>query len=89
MYVFVFNRPDDFPEIRHFLVMQDARYRLGVDAVDADFKDGLRAIVERRGVKAIFLGTRKCAHDFPCMTSFTRCPWHAAASPPVDLPHVR
>ena len=63
MYVFVFNRPDDFPEIRHFLVMMDARYRLGVDALDGDFKDGLRTIVEQRGVKAIFLGTRKCARS--------------------------
>ena len=60
MYVFVFNRPDDFPEIRHFLVMMDARYGLGVDAVEGDFKDGLRSIVAKRGVKAIFLGTRRC-----------------------------
>ena len=62
MYVFVFNRPDDFPEIRHFLVLMDARYGLGVDAVEGDFKDGLRSIVEKRGIKAIFLGTRRCLH---------------------------
>jgi hypothetical protein len=66
MYVFVFNRPDDFPEIRHFLVLMDARYGLGVDAVEGDFKDGLRSIVEKRSIKAIFLGTRRCIRCLRC-----------------------
>lgn len=59
MHVFVFNREDDFPEIREFLGSMDARYALGLDQCSGDFRSGLAALLGRTGVKAIFLGTRK------------------------------
>lgn len=60
MHVFVFNHPDDFPEIRAFVVAMNALYGLAVEDCSGDFKEGLIALLGRTGAKAIFLGTRKC-----------------------------
>lgn len=42
MHVFVFNREDDFPEIRGFVAAMDARYGLAVEDCAGDFKGAHR-----------------------------------------------
>jgi hypothetical protein len=60
MHTFVFNHADDFPEMRDFIADTDARYRLGIEYLEGDFKAGLEQLLQRRPIKAIFLGTRRC-----------------------------
>lgn len=61
MLTFFFDRSDDFSEIRDFVKDMDERYQLHVQSMHGDFKGGLEQLVNAQGIKAIFLGTRRCA----------------------------
>jgi len=59
---FYFEVADDFPEVRAFVRAADRRYGLATDFLQqADFKGGLRAYLAATGVRAVVLGTRRCA----------------------------
>ena len=59
---FYFERADDFAEVRAFVRAADAAYGLRCEFLgDADFNAGLRAYLDATGVKAVVLGTRRCA----------------------------
>ncbi|CAL5230010.1 g13451 [Coccomyxa viridis] len=59
MLTFFFDRSDDFCEIREFVRDMDARYGLHLQTMHGDFKAGVEHLVNDRGIKAIFLGTRR------------------------------
>ena len=61
MLTFFFDRADDFPEIRQFVRDMDARYGLHIQNMHGDFKAGVEHLVHAQGIKAIFLGTRRCS----------------------------
>ena len=59
MLTFFFDRSDDFCEIREFVRDMDARYNLHLQTMHGDFKAGVEHLVNEKGIKAIFLGTRR------------------------------
>ena len=59
MLTFFFDRSDDFSEIREFVRTMDTRYGLHLQTMHGDFKAGVEHLVNVRGIKAIFLGTRR------------------------------
>lgn len=59
MLTFFFDRSDDFCEIRDFVRDMDAHYGLHLQTMHGDFKAGVEELVNARGIKAIFLGTRR------------------------------
>ena len=69
MLTFFFDRADDFPEIRQFVRDMDARYRLHIQNMHGDFKAGVEHLVHAQGIKAIFLGTRRCSFSTTSHTS--------------------
>ena len=67
MLTFFFDRSDDFSEIRDFVRVMDARYGLNLQTMHGDFKAGVEHLVHVRGIKAIFLGTRRYVlRDLQC-----------------------
>ena len=69
MLTFFFDRADDFPEIRQFVRDMDARYGLHIQNMHGDFKAGVEHLVHAQGIKAIFLGTRRCSFSITSHTS--------------------
>lgn len=56
---FVFERHDDFVDIRNFVNLMDHEYNLQLEVLTGDFKPGLEAFLQRTKVQAIVLGTRR------------------------------
>lgn len=56
---FFFHSDADFPEITEFVYSSNKRYHLGMEVLHGDFKAGLVGLLQRSGVRAILLGTRK------------------------------
>lgn len=57
---FYFRRSDDFQEVQEFVEHVDKQFSLGVEYLtEPDFKKGLCDYLERTGVMAIVLGTRR------------------------------
>lgn len=69
MLTFFFDRADDFPEIRQFVRDMDACYGLHIQNMHGDFKAGVEHLVHAQGIKAIFLGTRRCSFSTTSHTS--------------------
>ena len=53
-------------EIRDFLADMDSRYGLALEVLQGDFKGGLTRMVQEQGVRAIIIGTRRCACKQKC-----------------------
>ena len=58
---FMFERSDDFHEIVAFTRDMATRYHLALRELQGDFKSGLATLTAVHGVKAVILGTRRCA----------------------------
>lgn len=56
---FIFERSDDFPEILEFVRDTDRQYKLHVEELSGDFKSGLSALLLRKPIKAVIIGTRR------------------------------
>jgi FAD synthetase len=56
---FFFHSDADFPEITEFVYSSNEKYHLGMEVLHGDFKAGLVGMLQRSGVRAILLGTRK------------------------------
>lgn len=56
---FFFSRQDDFPEVDAFVHDMAQQYNLGLQVFDGDFQSELESFIQRSGVKAIVLGTRR------------------------------
>jgi hypothetical protein len=69
MLTFFFDRADDFPEIRQFVRDMDAQYGLHIQNMHGDFKAGVEHLVHAQGIKAIYLGTRRCSSSIASHTS--------------------
>ena len=65
MLTFFFDRSDDFSEIRDFVRNMDTHYGLHLHTMHGDFKAGVEHLVNVKGVKAIFLGTRRYFDHIP------------------------
>ena len=60
---FFFDRKDDFREVLDFVHATDKQYGLQLQQLHGDFKQGIQQLTSCSGIKGIFLGTRRCAHE--------------------------
>lgn len=56
---FVFERSEDFDDIRHFTQEMDRQHQLRLETLRGDFKPGLETFLQKSKIKAIILGTRR------------------------------
>ena len=56
---FVFERKDDFPEIKAFMRQMDEQYQLQLELLTGNIKPGLESFLRQSKVQAIVLGTRR------------------------------
>ncbi|KAK9813658.1 hypothetical protein WJX73_002147 [Symbiochloris irregularis] len=56
---FVFERSEDFDDIRHFVQDMDRQHHLQLETLRGDFKPGLETFLHKSKIKAIILGTRR------------------------------
>lgn len=58
IHTFFFLGKDEFPEVQSFVEECDREHHLSMHTYTCAFKAGLHDMVEQRGIKAVFLGTR-------------------------------
>lgn len=58
IHTFFFLGKDEFPEVQTFAEECDREHHLSMHTYTCAFKAGLQEMVEHRGIKAVFLGTR-------------------------------
>ena len=69
---FVFPRADDFPEVASFVEACDAAHCMRLERVEGPMAAGLDAYLNRTGVGAVVLGTRRGDPNAPGQAAF--CP---------------
>jgi len=70
--VVYFQKDDEFQEMHDFMAEMKLKFELKIDMYPSDYKTGLE-MMEREGLKAVFMGQRKGDPHSHNLELFTRC----------------